>query len=145
MFFRAPKIPVILLCLIAYFPVLIGEGECVAVCIKQDASVSLDYQHRCGKEIHSSSSSISVASFSNVASSQQDSCSDIPLVTGALHLTVTSSTPVLKHIPVTSAFVAFLSVFPALVPHYPACDHLTRSTAIPPSVSSPHHTIVLIV
>jgi hypothetical protein len=77
-----------ILCVALYIPVLLGSGECVALCLKSDGSFILDYTHRCGiadysslpKDAAAKKVTFSAAFFSEPIDS--DGCRDIPLSVG---------------------------------------------------------------
>jgi hypothetical protein len=77
-----------ILCIVLYLPVVLGSGECVALCFEQDGSLALDFSHRCGIDEYSSKSektngmkgAFSTASFSEPV--HVHACRDIPLAIG---------------------------------------------------------------
>ncbi len=77
-----------ILCILLYLPVLLGSGECVALCFEPNGSLILDYTHRCGMEDNSSKAE-SMTEIKGVFSTvsfykpvQAETCRDIPLAIG---------------------------------------------------------------
>ena len=77
-----------ILCIVFYLPVVLGSGECVALCFEEDGSLVLDYTHRCGIADYSSKPGNATGIkgfFSSVSFSepvQTQACRDIPLAIG---------------------------------------------------------------
>jgi hypothetical protein len=108
-FFRSSRIPNILICFFAYFPVLFGNGECVAVCISQNGSVSIIYQYQCKKQTAAVSNTLSV-----LQNTQNNPCSDylITSCTDASEITPKSSENKLislAHVPSVSISQTYLT------------------------------------
>jgi hypothetical protein len=77
-----------IVCIVLYLPVLLGSGECVALCFQPNGSLSLDYTHRCCITEYStiSENSTGVKEFFSSASFSEPVhahyCRDIPLAIG---------------------------------------------------------------
>ena len=77
-----------IVCIVLYLPVVLGGGECVALCFEQDGSLALDYTHRCGIGENSSikENAAGIKDFFSAASYTEpyhaQACRDIPLVIG---------------------------------------------------------------
>jgi hypothetical protein len=90
-----------ILCIALYLPVLLGGGECVALCFTSEGSFSLDYSHRCGLAEHPAVPENYVRMkgvFSGVSFSEpmhKHSCLDIPLAIGNSSHTPPEVTPTL--------------------------------------------------
>lgn len=127
-FLRAPRIPTILICLFAYFPVLFGSGECVALCISQNGSASIIYQYQCKKQTVPVSNTLSAWH-----KTQNNPCSDflIASCTEATELSPKNSWQKLislAHVPSVSISRTYLALahfqdhdlinLRALIPHF---------------------------
>jgi hypothetical protein len=72
-----------ILCVALYIPILLGSGECVALCLKSDGSFNLDYTHRCGiAEYSSTPKNVAVRVVILAEPMNSDGCRDIPLSIG---------------------------------------------------------------
>ncbi|MFA6470905.1 MAG: hypothetical protein WCU00_02600 [Candidatus Latescibacterota bacterium] len=73
-----------ILCVALYMPVLLGSGECVALCLESDGSFALDYSHRCGIADYPGMSKNTAASEIFLSEpSAPENCRDIPLAVGS--------------------------------------------------------------
>jgi hypothetical protein len=77
-----------ILCIVIYLPVVLGSGECVALCFEPDGSLALDYTHRCCIADYSSKP-VDVAEMKGIFSPasftepvHSPACRDIPLIIG---------------------------------------------------------------
>lgn len=81
----------ILFCLLAYLPVLLGGGECVALCVESDGSIALDFSHRCGSVNTAETSSADIEYFYISGPRHIGSCRDIPISSGKSFISITNS------------------------------------------------------
>ncbi len=97
--------------LFAYLPILVGGGECVALCFSSEGGLKLDYSHTCGKSHSEATHHTSNGRHTALTGlHSHDSHSDIPIFSGNASLTV----PALSHDAAPAAgFVCDCAVLPS--------------------------------
>ncbi len=73
----------------AYLPVLVGGGECVALCLSAEGGLKLDYTHTCGKSHAELTHRASCGDHAALTGwHSHDSHNDITLFSGSARLTI---------------------------------------------------------